>query len=196
MCIRDRRFSETIIAEMRGVSDEQGRSPFWEWLDEHFFSMDFPTADHLTGIGNKVFIAELMPKYPIYVNLLSKDAQKVIGKVHEKTKPALHLLEQEGFVNRGYIDIFDAGPTVEANLCNIRTAQQSQRLPVTIEDDAANEGSLFFIINTSVEDFRAVATTMSVCKKTQHAIISNETAAALNIQNGDIVRFSAAVRFD
>lgn len=196
MMEHNQRFSETIIAEMRGVSDEQGRSPFWEWLDEHFFSMDFPTADHLTGIGNKVFIAELMPKYPIYVNLLSKDAQKVIGKVHEKTKPALRLLEQEGFVNRGYIDIFDAGPTVEANLCNIRTAQQSQRLPVTIDDDAASEGSLFFIINTSVEHFRAVATTLSVCKKTQHAIISNETAAALNIQNGDIVRFSAAVRFD
>ncbi|MFN3589050.1 MAG: arginine N-succinyltransferase, partial [Spirosomataceae bacterium] len=50
---------------------------------------DFPTADYLTGIGQKVFIAELMPKYPIYVSLLSKEAQAVIGKVHEKTRPAL-----------------------------------------------------------------------------------------------------------
>ena len=40
------------------------------------FSMDFPTADYLTA-GQKVFIAELMPKYPIYVNLLSKEAQQV-----------------------------------------------------------------------------------------------------------------------
>ncbi|WP_024609240.1 arginine N-succinyltransferase, partial [Pseudoalteromonas sp. TAB23] len=69
------RFAQTVIAEMRGVSDENGSSPFWQWLEEHFFSMDFPTADYLTGIGQKVFIAELMPKYPIYVNLLSKDAQ-------------------------------------------------------------------------------------------------------------------------
>ena len=58
------RFSETVIAEMRGVSDDDGRSPFWDWLEEHFFSMDFPTADYLTGIGKKVFIAELMPKVP------------------------------------------------------------------------------------------------------------------------------------
>lgn len=33
------RFSDTIIAEMRGVSDETGQSPFWQWLEEHFFSM-------------------------------------------------------------------------------------------------------------------------------------------------------------
>ena len=88
------RFSETVIAEMRGVSDDEGSSPFWEWLEEHFFSMDFPTADYLTGIGNKVFIAELMPKYPIYVNLLSKEAQAVIGQVHTKTRPALQLLQE------------------------------------------------------------------------------------------------------
>ena len=71
------RFADTIIAEMRGISDEHGNSPFWQWLEEHFFSMDFPTADYLTGIGKKMFIAELMPKYPIYVSLLSKDAQQV-----------------------------------------------------------------------------------------------------------------------
>ena len=62
------RFADRVIAEMRGVSDEKGNSPFWQWLEEHFFSVDFPTADYLTGIGQKVFIAELMPKYPIYVS--------------------------------------------------------------------------------------------------------------------------------
>ncbi|MDQ7049279.1 MAG: arginine N-succinyltransferase [Enterobacterales bacterium] len=49
---------------------------FWAWLEENFFSIDFPTADYLTGTGNKVFIAELMPKHPIYVSLLSNEAQK------------------------------------------------------------------------------------------------------------------------
>ena len=113
------RFAETVIAEMRGVSDENGESPFWQWLEEHFFSMDFPTADYLTGIGQKVFIAELMPKYPIYVNLLSKDAQAVIGQVHANTRPAIELLKNEGFTFNGYVDIFDAGPTVEAKIENI-----------------------------------------------------------------------------
>ena len=43
----------------------------------------------LTGIGKKGFIADLMPKLPIYVNLLSKEAQAVIGEVHDNTRPAL-----------------------------------------------------------------------------------------------------------
>lgn len=188
------RFSETVIAEMRGVSDEKGRSPFWEWLETHFFSMDFPTADYLTGIGNKVFIAELMPKYPIYVNLLSKEAQAVIGQVHTKTRPALQLLEEEGFSCRGYVDIFDAGPTVEANLSHIRTAQSSLKLPIVIDDATAAQGQTHYIINTSVADFRAVATEMAVSEEQQVAVLTRQAAAALNISEGEYIRF-APVKF-
>ncbi|MFC3093766.1 arginine N-succinyltransferase [Alteromonas sediminis] len=184
------RFSETIIAEMRGVSDEEGRSPFWEWLETHFFSVDFPTADYLTGIGNKVFIAELMPKYPIYVNLLSEEAQAVIGQVHEKTKPALRLLKEEGFDCRGYVDIFDAGPTVEANLAHIRTAQASRKLPVRIDDQQVKYGSSHFVINTEVVNFRAVTTAVLIKEDEHIAIISQQAADALNVKQGDMVRFS------
>lgn len=185
------RFAQTVIAEMRGVSDEKGASPFWQWLEEHFFSMDFPTADYLTGIGNKVFIAELMPKYPIYVNLLSKEAQAVIGKVHEKTKPALQLLQQEGFVCRGYVDIFDGGPTVEAHLAHIRTAQASRRMPIKIDDTVKQNGQTHFVINTRVEDFRGVCTELLVDEDNQVAHISHAAAAALGIENGQSVRFAA-----
>lgn len=185
------RFAETIIAEMRGVSDENGKSPFWQWLEEHFFSMDFPTADYLTGIGNKVFIAELMPKYPIYVNLLSDEAQAVIGKVHDKTKPALQLLETEGFSCRGYVDIFDAGPTVEANLQHVRTAQASRKMPVVIDDAKAEQGEESFIINTSVTEFRAASAPVTITEQGE-AIISSQTAKGLNVENGDLIRFAPA----
>lgn len=184
------RFADTVIAEMRGVSDEEGKSPFWQWLEEHFFSVDFPTADYLTGIGNKVFIAELMPKYPIYINLLSEQAQAVIGKVHDKTKPALQLLEQEGFSCRGYVDIFDAGPTVEAQLANIRTAQASRKLPVKIDNNANPQATECFIINTSVTEFRAITHSVWVDEQAQCAVISEAAAQALEIQQGDAIRFA------
>ncbi|NMH60031.1 arginine N-succinyltransferase [Alteromonas ponticola] len=184
------RFAENVIAEMRGVCDEDGASPFWEWLEEHFFSIDFPTADYLSGIGNKEFIAELMPKYPIYVNLLSEKAQAVIGKVHEKTRPALRMLEEEGFSCRGYVDIFDAGPTVEANLSCIRTAMASRKMPVVIDDQTAAQGQTHYIINTSVQNFRAVATEIAVSDEQQVVAISRHTAAMLNISEGDTIRFS------
>ncbi len=180
------RFAETVIAEMRGISGEDGRSPFWEWLEEHFFSMDFPTADYLTGIGQKVFIAELMPKYPIYVNLLSKEAQAVIGKVHDKTRPALQLLESEGFSCRGYVDIFDAGPTVEANINHIKTIQQSKRLQVKI--GRPEDGEPMIMINTQVENFRGVCQPLELADDGSTAIIDAATARALEVTEGDAIR--------
>ena len=58
------RFESKIIAEMRGVSNDDGQSPFWDGLGAHFFDMPFADADHLTGLGKKEFIAELMPRHP------------------------------------------------------------------------------------------------------------------------------------
>jgi len=180
------RFSDTVIAEMRGVSDESGRSPFWDWLEEHFFSMDFPTVDYLSGIGKKVFIAELMPKYPIYVNLLSKEAQLVINKVHEKTVPALRLLEAEGFSRRGYVDIFDGGPTVESPIHSIKTVNQSKKCQVIIGD--VNDDNKYIIINTKVADFRAIQAPLSLRETANQAVISQDTANGLNVAEGDWIR--------
>lgn len=193
MAQHPQRFAKTVIAEMRGVSDENGRSPFWEWLEDHFFSVDFPTADYLTGIGNKVFIAELMPKYPIYVNLLTKNAQQSIGKVHEKTRPALRMLEQEGFRFRGYVDIFDAGPTVEADLETISTVAQSRQAKVDIiannEQKSAHQNT-YYIINTSVEKFRAGVGHLRI-KDEQTVTIEQHLADALLLKQGDLVRFAS-----
>ena len=183
------RFSETIIAEMRGVSDEQGRSPFWQWLEEHFFSMDFPTADYLTGIGKKVFIAELMPKYPIYVNLLSKGAQAVIDKVHPQTVPALRLLEAEGFARRGYVDIFDAGPTVESHVNSIKTVNESRRCQVII--GAVQSTDNYIICNSKVTNFRATQTALSLRETAKQVVITQKVADALLVKEGDWVRLVA-----
>jgi len=184
------RFADIVIAEMRGVSDEKGKSPFWEWLETHFFSVDFPTADYLTGIGNKVFIAELMPKYPIYVNLLSKDAQASIGLVHEKTRPALRLLEQEGFRFRGYVDIFDAGPTMEADLENISTVRQSREATIQISPALdVNVLDDYFIINTQIENFRACLGQLKTVDD-NNVVISQALADALLLSSGDNIRFS------
>ena len=181
------RFSDTIFAEMRGVSDKDGNSPFWQWLQEHFFSIDFTLADYLTGIGKKGFIADLMPKLPIYINLLSPEAQAVIGKVHDNTRPALKLLEHEGFTNRGYVDIFDGGPTMECDRRNIESVRHSYRARVQISEHASSKD--FLIANTSFENFRATAAKAVFDTESETVIISSEVAAALMVKEGDSVRF-------
>lgn len=125
-------FEAKIIAEMRGFSDEDGRSPFWDALGHYFFDMDFSTADYLSGIGQKVFIAELMPRFPVYIDLLPERAQQVVGQVHPQTKPAFHVLENEGLQYQGYVDIFDGGPTLEAEVKNLRAVKESRICRVRI----------------------------------------------------------------
>ncbi|MGR5252592.1 arginine N-succinyltransferase [Vibrio astriarenae] len=183
------RFSKTIFAEMRGVSDDDGNSPFWKWLQEHFFSIEFTLADYLTGIGKKGFIADLMPKLPIYINLLSNEAQAVIGKVHENTKPALRLLEKEGFTCRNYVDIFDAGPTVECDLQHIETVRHSFRAKVHVAEHSSAKD--FLIANTSFEHFRATAAKAAYDQEEGSVILAPEVAAALQVQEGDYVRMHA-----
>ncbi|WP_043174823.1 arginine N-succinyltransferase, partial [Pseudomonas aeruginosa] len=125
-------FGDKLIAEMRGMSDEEGRSPFWESLGRHFFKMEFSQADYLTGVGNKAFIAELMPKFPLYTCFLSEEAREVIGRVHPNTEPALAMLKAEGFSYQGYVDIFDAGPAIEAETDKIRAIAESQNLVLAV----------------------------------------------------------------
>ncbi len=190
MAEHSERFSERVFAEMRGLSNEQGISPFWLWLEENFFSVDFPTADYLSGIGHKQFIAELMPKYPIYVNLLSEEAQNAIGQTHQQTLPALKLLEKEGFSWRGYIDIFDAGPTVEAKLSDIVSVKMSRKVSVHIEQNSQDRPLLanLLIINCKLLDFRAGLVAGIIDEVSQSIKIDADVAANLLLDEGDSAR--------
>jgi len=187
MAEHPKRFSKIVIAEMRGVADENSLPPFWQWLQSYFFSIDFPTADHMIGIGNKGFIADLMPRHPIYVSLLPQSAQEVIGEVHVNTKPALKLLENEGFIHRGYVDLFDAGPTVEAQLKQIKSVRQSHKVKVIV-GQTAEQGTHLAICTAELSQFRAVISTTAQLTD-EGLLIDAATAKALQVQQGDEVRY-------
>ena len=147
------RFDEEVIAEMRGVLTPDGNSPFWDTVGRHFFDMEFARADVLSA-ADKQFIADLMPKHPIYIPMLPPDVQAVIGQVHVETRPALRLLEQEGFVFGAHVDIFDAGPLVSAPRDRIRTLAQSVRAVVRDIVPEIGLPETYLISNGRVE-FRA-----------------------------------------
>ena len=180
------KFSEKIMAEMRGVSDQHGNSPFWDGLGKHFFNLDFDEVDYQTGIGNKSFIAELMPKHAFYVDFLSEQAQQVIGEVHPNTAPARRILEDEGMRYEGYVDIFDAGPTLEAYTQDLRIVRKSQLRQVSISKQALTGEQTQLISNEKYQAFRTIMGEPVVDEK--HIYLSQIQADTLNINNGEQVR--------
>ena len=183
-------FEEKLIAEMRGYSDENGRSPFWDAVGSHFFDIDFAEADYLTGIGKKAFIAELMPRFPIYVDLLTAEAKAVIGKTHPKTLPASKVLESEGLKYQNYVDIFDAGPTLEAEICNLRAVHDSQLVTVTISDSTADNPSdtqPYLCGNDNYLDYRACL--LELPSELNGALsLTTQQAKQLHLTDGQSVR--------
>jgi arginine N-succinyltransferase len=181
-------FTEKVIAEMRGYLDEDGRSPFYEGLGRHFFKMDFNHVDGLTSLGKKSFIAELMPRQPMYVAYLPDEAQAVIGKVHRSTLPARKLLEQEGMHFEGYVDIFDAGPVLQGRAAELRAVRESA-LAIAEEVGAGvsdAEAECVLVSNTMLADFRMVLTKAS--PGGARIALSPGQLALLHCAAGDTVR--------
>lgn len=179
-------FHEKIIAEIQGVSNDDGESPFWESLGKKFFQMEFSDAYHQIAIGNKSFIAELMPKYPIYLFMLSQEARLSIGKTHAVTRPAIEVLKKEGFHYNGYIDIFDAGPVLEAFVENIRAVQDacSRRCEIIQQaTPAVTHKSAMLVANRSMEQFRALLVAKEQVQ-TETIALSEEQASALYAEAG------------
>lgn len=181
------RFTDTVVAEMRGYVDDSGHSPFWDAVGQIFFESDFYRADFMSGLGDKEFIAALMPKHPIYVPLLPKEVQAVIGRVHRDTEPALALLKSEGFGITNEVDIFDTGPLVQVQTDRICTVRECQTAFITKLLDRTPSSATHLLSNAAL-DFRAC---LGVLEASWEGVaIHADCAHALNLKIGGSISYS------
>jgi arginine N-succinyltransferase len=180
-------FSEKVIAEMRGFLRPDGTSPFWDSLGQHFFKMEFERADDLTSLGKKSFIAELMPRHPLYVVYLPQEAQDVIGLVHVATAPARRLLEQEGMYYEGYVDIFDAGPVLQARVRELRALRESALALIATANAGSSRDNPVLVANTLMHDFRVIAAATAPPER-GHLALTAADQTLLGCRSGDTVR--------
>ncbi len=183
------RFTKNVIAEMRGNVDPEVGSPFWDAIGRHFFEMRFVDADKRSA-ANKQFIADLMPKHPIYLPMLPEAAQAVIGQVHPEAKPALKLLKQEGFQFGNEVDIFDAGPLYRVATAEVRTIKNSREGIFSRALPEEPEGPLMIICNNA-QDFRATLGRVEVLDDGSVGMTSG-VALSLGLHLGQSVRFVTA----
>lgn len=178
------RFSETVMAELRGYFAPDGTCPFWEGIASKFFRLPFDQADHMVMSTDGQFILDLAPRHPIYVELAPDSAAEAIGKVHVEGEAARAMLEHEGFRGSGLIDIFDGGPTYSVPRDSIKTIERTAPLTVTAGDPGDAPERL--VSTTSVEDFRAVHVKVRI--DDGGAIIEQPALDALRLSAGDVAR--------
>lgn len=177
------RFGDKVFAELRGVIDEAGGSPFWDGLAGRFFGMSFQEADYFNAIHGNQFIADLMPKHPIYTAMLSESARASIGVPHTSGRAAMRMLENENFSYDGYVDIFDGGPTMIAKTNDVTSIRNAQSAAITGMADGDTKS---IISNGSFQDFQA--TYAMVTENADGVTIDAEAAQNLGLSVGDIIR--------
>jgi arginine N-succinyltransferase len=181
------RFADRILAELRGIIDEAGGSPFWDGLAGRFFGMNFQDADSFNAINGHQFIADLMPKHPIYTAMLSESARAAIGLPHPSGRAAMRMLENEGFAFQNYVDIFDGGPTMTARTDQVRTVRDARvGRVVAIDSDGGEEA---IVATGRLASFQA--TYGSVRAAADGIVLSPDAAATLGVGEDDQVMWVA-----
>lgn len=181
-------FGGRVVSELRGYQDEAGRSPFWEAVGQRFYGLEFSEADRISVGAGKQVIADLGPKYPIYLNLLPPDAAETVGKCHPDGRRAEALLIEEGFRFEGCIDIFDAGPTLVAEIDNLKAVRDSRISTVTAVAEV-RDGTEVLASSGSGAGFRA--SRGRVLNDEAGLTLAPSLAAALRVSVGDEVRHVA-----
>lgn len=177
-------FGRRVMAELRGWQDAEGRSPVWEAIGRHFYDMDFSEADRTGALTGNQFIADLGPRYPLYLSLLPAAAQAALGQPHDDGRPAFEMLIAEGFQAGDYVDIFDGGPTVFADIDSVRTVRDARRMTVT---GFASGGERSLVAVGSGADFRVARGDVDADGR-----VDNALAEVLRLQVGDAMRVVAA----
>lgn len=184
------RFADRTIAELRGVIDEAGGSPFWDGVAGRFFGMSFQEADEFNAKFGNQFIADLMPKHPVYIAMLQESAKTVIGVPHPSGRAAMRMLENEGFAWENYVDIFDGGPTMTARTDQIRSVREAKDVAITDISDSVGEhksGEKKLVTLGRLHSFKAAYGWID--DRGDDVVIDAECARTLGVSAGDQITY-------
>jgi arginine N-succinyltransferase len=176
-------FGERVIAELRGYQGEDGRSPVWESIGRHFYDMEFDEADRTGAIHGNQFIADLGPRYPIYISMLPAAAQEALGRPHQDGRPAHAMLLTEGFRDEGYVDIFDGGPTLVAHIDAVRTVMASRETNLIGEQEDGQASLIATGLGSSFRLVRGLVTRVEGGVR-----VDSTSARMLGVSKGDTLR--------
>jgi arginine N-succinyltransferase len=181
-----RRFTPEVFSLLLGVTGEDGVSPFWEAVGRKFFGRDFAAIEVESGGRSRTFIAEVMPSYPLYVPLLPESAQRVLGEPDGRALLAYEIHLEEGFETDRFVDIFDAGPVLTAQVDRSACVRHNEMRTVH-EIAGAPHGDTWLVASGGAGEFRCALAELPAAREAG-APLPQAARAALGVQPGDTVR--------
>jgi arginine N-succinyltransferase len=148
-------FSDRLIAELMAPISPDGQNLLWEYLGRRFINLTYAEADRFCQYSREFMLA-LLPREEIYLTLLPPEARSVIGEVGPETLPARRMLEKIGFRYKDFVDPFDGGPHLEADVTDIKLIRDTRKLTLgePINPASANRAGIVSCMDSD-GDFRA-----------------------------------------
>ncbi len=195
MALHRELFADEVLAEMMAPISNEGENLLWNALGRRFIPLSYEEADRHCQISRD-FIANLLPREPIYLTLLPPAARDVVGKVGKETVPARRMLEKLGFEYRDFVDPFDGGPHLHAKTDQIETVKATHRgeLGPAVARAKCDARGIVSVMDTD-GDFRAVDDQFTV---DADGVVSlpKDVMAALNAEAGAAVGYTVLSKPD
>jgi len=179
------RFGDMVIAELRGICGKEG-SPLYDHLFEYKLDKTFLEADAEYFDRNPDSLGDIVPIGNVPTVDFPIEVKMSLAQPHPTGIGAMRLLQNEGFIFSGTIDLFDAGPIMSVHRDTIRTTMQTKSLPSLSATDLIDAQDSLISVGT-VSEFRAVVTPAA---ELDHGVLVPERALkALGVKTGTQLRF-------
>jgi arginine N-succinyltransferase len=119
-------YAPQLIAEMPGLRDAAGQSPFWQGLGRHFYAGDPALAAARLGDAWRSHVAALLPRHAVYTSFLPESAQAAIAQVQPEARVQREVLEAAGLHYGHHVSIDDGGPVLEADVDSLLAVTTSR----------------------------------------------------------------------
>ena len=120
-------------------------------------------------------------------NASSVNHDKVIIPASNLKLRVVNLLLEEGFVFRDYIDPFDAGPTIEAKIDDLKTVSEQRQGKAFVDPNFSSEES-YLIAAGHLSDFRV--TCAQAEPQVAGLVMNEDIQERLSIHSGSLIQWS------
>lgn len=179
------RFDDCVIAELRGICGIDG-SPLYDHIFKDKLEKNFMEADTEYFDRNPKSLGDIVPIGKLNICDMPINVRASLGQPNASGQTAMRLLQSEGFVFTGTVDLFDGGPIMSVHRDTIRTIMNSKVLKAKRQEKI--KGGVYSIVTSGAcNNFRAVITKTKL--NDDKVNISFEAFDSLNLQKNNTVRY-------